>query len=125
MIRTRFLPLALLGATLFSGCARRIPETEPADIPRLEAAVQANPYDPEALTYLGVAQYRARRLTEAGGGGDCHRAPGPVWLERPLCGRWGGYGLSPGSPSGWPCLVSEWEMLCFCTAAATCCLPRW
>ncbi len=67
MIRTRFLPLTLLGATLLSGCARRIPETEPADIPRLEAAVQANPYDPEALTRLGVAQYRARRLTEAEG----------------------------------------------------------
>jgi tetratricopeptide (TPR) repeat protein len=84
MIRTRFLPLALLGATLASGCARRIPETEPADIPRLEAAVQANPYDPEALTYLGVAQYRARRLTEAaeilGRAVATGEAPGAAYL---------------------------------------------
>lgn len=65
MIRRRTLSLALLGPVLASGCARRIPETEPADIPRLQAAVQANPYDPELLTYLGMAQYRARRLSEA------------------------------------------------------------
>jgi tetratricopeptide (TPR) repeat protein len=65
MIQRAILSLALLGSIVLSGCARRIPETEPADLPRLQAAVQANPYDPESLTYLGMAQYRARRLSEA------------------------------------------------------------
>jgi len=44
---------------------RRIPATEPADIPRLQNEVRANPYDPELLTRLGMAQYRARQLSEA------------------------------------------------------------
>jgi tetratricopeptide (TPR) repeat protein len=65
MIQSRILSLAILGSALVSGCARRIPETEPADLPRLQAAVQANPYDPELLTYLGMAQYRARQVREA------------------------------------------------------------
>jgi hypothetical protein len=34
MIQTRILALALLGSFVVSGCARRFPETEPADIPR-------------------------------------------------------------------------------------------
>ncbi|MGD8363260.1 MAG: hypothetical protein PVJ04_17665, partial [Gemmatimonadota bacterium] len=65
MIQRRILSLVILGSALVSGCARRIPETEPADLPRLQAAVQANPYDPELLTYLGMAQYRARQVREA------------------------------------------------------------
>lgn len=65
MIRSSMLSLVLLGSILASGCVKRIPETEPADIPRLLAAVQASPYDPDLLTQLGMAQYRARRLSEA------------------------------------------------------------
>ncbi len=65
MIRPKILSLVLLGSVLASGCVKRLPETEPADIPRLEAAVQAAPYDTELLTQLGMAQYRARRLDEA------------------------------------------------------------
>ncbi len=61
------LPMAFVGSTLlsFSGCVRNIPLPEPADLPRLEEAVRANPYDPESLTQLGMAQYRARRVEEA------------------------------------------------------------
>ena len=59
------LSLALLGSLLLSGCVKRVPQTEPADIPRLEDALRATPYDPEILTQLGMAQYRARRVGEA------------------------------------------------------------
>lgn len=61
------LPLGLLGSILLSlsGCVRNVPRIEPADLPRLEEAVRANPYDPELLTQLGMAQYRARQVEQA------------------------------------------------------------
>lgn len=84
MIHRHTLSLTLLASILLAGCGKRVPETEPADIPRLEAAVQADPYDPAALTRLGMAQYRARRLTEAEATLDravgTGQAPGAAYL---------------------------------------------
>ena len=59
------LSLAILGSLFLAGCVKRLPQTEPADIPRLEEAARENPYDPEILTQLGMAQYRARMVGEA------------------------------------------------------------
>lgn len=61
---TRFLALAVLAVTL-GACAPRLPEVTPADIPRLEAAVRANPDDLQSRTLLGIAQYRSENFLEA------------------------------------------------------------
>jgi tetratricopeptide (TPR) repeat protein len=59
------LSLVFLGFLSLTGCMGRIPQPEPGDIPGLQDAVRANPYDPDLLTRLGMAQYRARQVREA------------------------------------------------------------
>lgn len=61
----RIFPLVILGSLLLSSCVKRIPEASPADIPRLEEALAADPGNPEILTRLGMAQYQAREYAEA------------------------------------------------------------
>ena len=63
----RIVSLVLLGSALLSSCVRRMPEADPADIPRLEEALRSDPGNPEILAQLGTAQYRARdyRAAEA------------------------------------------------------------
>jgi len=65
MKRSFVLPLVLAGSVLVTGCMKRIPEPTPADIPRLEDANQANPGNPDVLTQLGIAQYKAQRFANA------------------------------------------------------------
>ncbi|MFC1574534.1 CsgG/HfaB family protein [Gemmatimonadota bacterium] len=65
MSRPRLLPLVLTGSILFAGCAKRIIDVTPADIPRLEQALEARPGNPEILTQLGIAQYKARGYAQA------------------------------------------------------------
>ncbi|MEX2528764.1 MAG: CsgG/HfaB family protein [Gemmatimonadota bacterium] len=61
---TRILALTVLAVTL-GACAPRLPEVTPADIPRLEAAVRANPDDLQSRVLLGIAQYRSENFLEA------------------------------------------------------------
>ena len=56
MSRPRLLPLVLTGLILLAGCAKRIMNVTPADIPRLEQALEASPGNSEILTQLGIAQ---------------------------------------------------------------------
>lgn len=65
MRQLRLLSLILLGSTLLTSCIKRIPEVSPADIPRIQEELQANPGSPELLTQLGMAQYKARSYAEA------------------------------------------------------------
>jgi tetratricopeptide (TPR) repeat protein len=60
MRRSYLLSLLLAGSILAAGCARRIPEPTPADIPRLEDALASSPGNPEILTQLGIAHYKAQ-----------------------------------------------------------------
>lgn len=48
-----------------SACAYSIPEADPADIPRLEEAIQANPTDTDLQVRLGMAQYKAEDFEQA------------------------------------------------------------
>jgi tetratricopeptide (TPR) repeat protein len=61
----RLLSLVFLGSTLLTSCMKRIPEVSPADIPRIQNALQASPESPELLTQLGMAQYKARNYADA------------------------------------------------------------
>ncbi len=58
---------ALIGLSLASGCVHRIPDATPADIPRLEQALVQSPGNPDLLTQLGMAQFKARRYEAAEG----------------------------------------------------------
>lgn len=66
--RSALLPL-LLGTALLTACAGAVeaPSVGAADIPRLEAMVEAEPDDVDALTALGVAYYNAARYGDAVG----------------------------------------------------------
>ena len=44
---------------LLGGCAKRVPDATPDEIPALQAALAASPEDTEVATRLGVALYRA------------------------------------------------------------------
>jgi tetratricopeptide (TPR) repeat protein len=50
---------------LLSACAYRIPEVSPADIPRIEQAIAANPGDTDLQVRLGMAQYKAQSFDSA------------------------------------------------------------
>lgn len=56
------LAVALLAPT---ACAHGIPEADPADIPRLREAVEANPQDTDLQVQLGMAQYKAEDYEQA------------------------------------------------------------
>lgn len=64
-----FHPRILLAAAVLTasatGCIHRIPTADPAEIPRLEAALAREPGNPELLTRLGIAHFK---------GGDHSRA---------------------------------------------------
>lgn len=61
--RTGFYALAL--ALVLGGCAYRIPEVDPADIPRLQRAITANPANTDLQVELGMAQYKAEQYEQA------------------------------------------------------------
>jgi len=61
----RLLSLILLGSVLLTSCMKRIPEVSPADIPRIQEALQTSPGNPDLLTQLGMAQYKARSYAAA------------------------------------------------------------
>ncbi len=65
-VRFRSLPLAL-GLLLVAGCATapRGPDVTAADVPRLEAELEARPGDADVRTHLGVAYFRAGELEAA------------------------------------------------------------
>lgn len=50
---------ALLFAATFGACAYSMPEVDPADIPRLEREIAADPIDTNLQVQLGMAQYKA------------------------------------------------------------------
>lgn len=63
----RFVP-ALAGAIAaltLAACAGRIPEANPADIPRLQQQVQSRPEDTDLQVQLGMAQYKAGDYEQA------------------------------------------------------------
>jgi tetratricopeptide (TPR) repeat protein len=58
--------LALVALTLPAvACIRRMPDAQPGDIPALRAQLEARPNDPELLTRLGIAQYKAGAFEES------------------------------------------------------------
>jgi tetratricopeptide (TPR) repeat protein len=65
-LRSAYTPL-LVGAVLLGACSggMEMNGVEPVDIPALEAAVEAQPADVNALTHLGVAYYNAGRHSDA------------------------------------------------------------
>lgn len=54
--------VALLAIT---GCAYGFPQADPADIPQLQAAIEADPTDTDLQVRLGMAQYKAEDYTQA------------------------------------------------------------
>ncbi len=65
MSHPRILLVAALLPPLVAGCFHRIPRADPAEIPRLEAALSREPGNPELLTRLGMAHFRAGNLSQA------------------------------------------------------------
>jgi tetratricopeptide (TPR) repeat protein len=65
MRQLRFFSLLLLGPLLLTSCMKRIPEVSPSDIPNIQESLQTNPGNPELLTQLGMAQFKARSYGEA------------------------------------------------------------
>jgi tetratricopeptide (TPR) repeat protein len=65
MRQLRLLSLALLGSMALTSCMKSIPEVGPADIPNIQESLRNSPGNPELLTQLGMAQYKARSYGEA------------------------------------------------------------
>lgn len=63
--RTRTLLPALFLAVSLGACAYSVPAVSPADIPRLEEQVAANPSDTELKVQLGMARYQAEDYERA------------------------------------------------------------
>jgi tetratricopeptide (TPR) repeat protein len=63
--RRRFGVAALFGALLLGACAYSIPEVDPADIPRLEEQVAANPSNTDLKVQLGMARFKAEDYEQA------------------------------------------------------------
>jgi tetratricopeptide (TPR) repeat protein len=63
--RASRLLLALLIPVVASGCIRRLPDADAADLPSLRAALQANPDDVGLQTRVGIALYKAGQHQEA------------------------------------------------------------
>ncbi len=84
MKRLYVLSLLLAGSILVSGCAGTIPEPTPADVPRLEDARDRDPGNPEILTRLGMAHYKAGKLDESEAAliqaTETGQAPGAAYL---------------------------------------------
>ncbi len=98
MKRLSFVLLALTGSMVAAGCVHRIPEANPEDIPRLEQALASNPGNPEILTQLGMARFKARSYAEAENAltqaVETGEAPGAAYLylglTREEMEKWGG-----------------------------------
>lgn len=60
---TRLLLIVCL--LLLGGCAKRIPDAEPSDIPQLEGDLSADPSDVRTATRLGIAYYKADRFADS------------------------------------------------------------
>lgn len=65
MKQMRVLCLVLLGSMLLTSCMKRIPEVSPSDIPRIQESLRTNPGNPDLLTQLGMALYKARDFAAA------------------------------------------------------------
>ena len=63
MFRSLAVLVVLTG--LATGCVRRIPDADPAEIPTLRQQLAASPGDLEVRTRLGIALYRAGSHDEA------------------------------------------------------------
>lgn len=61
----RLLLFSLTATFLVTGCAKRLPEVSPSDIPRLEEQLLATPADVGLKTRLGIAYYMADRHQQA------------------------------------------------------------
>lgn len=57
--------VVLLLALAASACATGMPQVDPADIPRLEQEIAANPQDTDLQVRLGMAQFRAEQYDQA------------------------------------------------------------
>lgn len=57
--------LLFLSAVLSSACATGMPRVDPADIPRLQEEIAADPSDTDLQVQLGMAQFQARDLEQA------------------------------------------------------------
>ena len=79
---TAFIAL-LLGASL-SGCAYRIPEVSPSDIPAIQSRIAAQPDNTDLQVQLGMAQYKAGSFEAAQatlqGALDAGNESGPAFL---------------------------------------------
>ncbi len=64
--RSLQLVLATLFASSLGACAYRVPEADPADIPRLQREIAADPVDTDLQVQLGMAQYKAGDSDAAG-----------------------------------------------------------
>ncbi len=64
-LRLRALLPALLLPLTVGACAYAVPQVSPADIPRLEEQVAANPGDTELKVQLGMARYQAEDYQRA------------------------------------------------------------
>lgn len=62
--RPGLLVLSLLIAVQ-TGCARRLPDASPADIPEIRSSLELRPDDLELRTRLGIALHRAGDHAEA------------------------------------------------------------
>lgn len=56
---------ALIAALTLGGCAHRIPEVSPADIPKLRQAVTADPGNTNLRVQLGMAEFKAEQYEQA------------------------------------------------------------
>ncbi len=76
--------LAFLLALGGSACATGMPQVDPADIPRLERDIAANPQDTDLQVQLGMAQFQAEDFTQAlstlQGAVDAGNESGPALL---------------------------------------------
>lgn len=52
--------LAVFSSVILGGCAYRVPEVDPADIPRIEEALAQDPENTDLMVQLGMAQYKAK-----------------------------------------------------------------
>ena len=57
--------LAVLLPTIAGGCARRIPDVDPAELPALRAALQTRPDDADLRTRVGIALFKAGQHQDA------------------------------------------------------------
>jgi tetratricopeptide (TPR) repeat protein len=91
MMKPSVRSLALLGFLLLAGCAKRVQEPTPQDIPRLRRALEGDPEDARTLTHLGMAHFKAGNYLRAesllGRALETGDAPGAAYLYLGLAGE--------------------------------------